>query len=62
VIEIAFEHGRLILSQLLTAGRLAVGYGTEGHYGLRPDVAAQQFVLNLAGRAHDRVGRNVQAG
>lgn len=62
VIEIAFEHGRLILSQLLTAGRLAVGYGTEGHYGIRPDVAAQQFVLNLAGRAHDRVGRNVQAG
>jgi len=44
-------RGRLILSQLLTAGRLAEGHGEPGLYGLRPDPAAQQVVLNMMARA-----------
>ena len=39
--------GRLIVSQLLTAGRLADGYGEPGLYGRRYDEAAVQFVANL---------------
>lgn len=44
-------RGKLMLSQLLTAGRLASGFGTEGLYGVRADAAAQQFVLNMIGKA-----------
>jgi hypothetical protein len=32
---------------LLTAGRLAHGYGQTGLYGIRYDPAAVQFVLNM---------------
>lgn len=46
-IEFGSKCGRLLLSQLLTDGRLAADYGTDGLYGVRTDPAAQQFVLNL---------------
>ncbi|MFP4354310.1 MAG: glycoside hydrolase [Phycisphaerae bacterium] len=39
--------GLLLLSQLLTAGRLAEGFGTAGRYGVRRDPAASQMVLNM---------------
>lgn len=48
VVEIGFSNGgKLLLSQLITAGRLANDYGTPGLYGLRTDPAARQFALNL---------------
>ena len=52
VVEISFgaTKGKLILSQLFTAGRLAPEFIGEGHYGIRNDPAAQQFVLNMLGR------------
>lgn len=37
----------MILSQLLTAGRLAPGFGQPGLYGLRYDPAAAQLVVNM---------------
>jgi hypothetical protein len=43
--------GKLIVSQLLTAGRLAKGYGETGLYGIRYDEAAVQYVLNMLGLA-----------
>ncbi|HLP74637.1 MAG TPA: hypothetical protein VK155_17155 [Bacteroidales bacterium] len=39
--------GNIIVSQLLTAGRLAKGFGEEGLYGIRYDPVAVQFVLNM---------------
>ncbi len=53
VVEIAFGpgKGRVILSQLLTAGRLRRGAAEPGLYGIRDDPAAEQFVLNLLARA-----------
>ncbi len=56
VIEIEFApgQGRLICSQLLTAGRLADGFGSEGPFGLRPDGGARQLTLNLLARALQR--------
>ena len=39
--------GKLIVSQLLTSGRLAEGFGEEGLYGVRYDPVADQFVLNM---------------
>ena len=39
--------GRLIVSQLLTAGRLVPGYGESGLYGIRHDPVAAQMVLNM---------------
>lgn len=53
VIQVDFGvgKGRLLLSQLLTDGRLSDGYGTEGLYGVRKDPAAQQFVINLMNEA-----------
>jgi hypothetical protein len=39
--------GNIIVSQLLTAGRLAKGSGEEGLYGIRYDPVAVQFVLNM---------------
>ncbi|RNL56636.1 glycoside hydrolase family 2 protein [Pedobacter jejuensis] len=39
--------GKLIVSQLLTSGRLAKGYGEDGFYGIRYDEAAVQYVLNM---------------
>jgi beta-galactosidase len=50
-IEFGDGKGKLLLSQLLTDGRLADGYGTDGLYGVRKDPAAQQFVLNLLSQA-----------
>ena len=49
VVQLEFgpRKGTLILSQLLTAGRLAHGYGQAGLYGIRYDPAAVQFVLNM---------------
>jgi hypothetical protein len=40
-------RGRLIVSQLLTSGRLVRGAGEAGLYGRRYDPAAVQFVLNM---------------
>jgi hypothetical protein len=39
--------GDVIASQLLTRGRLAKGFGSEGLYGVRYDPAAVQMVLNM---------------
>ncbi|NMA75262.1 MAG: glycoside hydrolase [Bacteroidales bacterium] len=49
VILIDFDNdkGKLIISQLLTAGRLSENYGTEGLYGVRYDETAVQVVLNM---------------
>jgi hypothetical protein len=49
VVEIDFgrKKGKLILSQLLTAGRLGQGFGEQGKWGIRYDPAAVQFVLNM---------------
>ena len=46
---IRFGNGRgnLVVSQLLTSGRLAMGFGTPGLYGVRYDEVAVQFVLNM---------------
>jgi len=41
------DRGNIIVSQLLTAGRLAKGYGEPGLYGIRYDPVAVQFVLNI---------------
>jgi len=47
LIEFGPNKGVVILSQLLTAGRLARDFGEKGLYGIRYDPAAAQFVLNL---------------
>lgn len=49
VIRISFgeKKGQLILSQLLTNGRLAPGFGQNGEYGIREDESAAQIVLNM---------------
>lgn len=49
VIMIRFgkSKGNLIVSQLLTAGRLAEGFGEKGQYGIRYDPVAAQFVMNM---------------
>lgn len=49
VILIDFENSpsRILTSQLLTSGRLADGFGSEGAYGVRYDPAAVQMVLNM---------------
>ena len=39
--------GNLIVSQLLTSGRLTRGFGEEGFYGIRYDEVAAQMVLNM---------------
>ena len=40
-------NGRMIVSTLLTAGRLASGPGSPALYGVRHDEAACQMVLNM---------------
>jgi len=40
-------QGNMIVSQLLTSGRLAEGFGQPGLYGVRYDEVAVQFVLNM---------------
>ncbi len=47
LIDFGNDQGNLIISQLLTKGRLAKGFGTEGLYGIRYDEVAVQFVLNM---------------
>jgi beta-galactosidase len=49
VIMIGFgkNKGKLIVSQLLTTGRLAKGFGERGLYGIRFDPVANQFVFNM---------------
>jgi hypothetical protein len=47
LIDFGSGKGKLIVSQLLTAGRLAQGFGGEGLYGVRYDEVARQFVLNM---------------
>jgi len=47
IIEFGGTKGNLIVSQLITAGRLARGFGQDGLYGIRFDPAAVQFVFNL---------------
>jgi beta-galactosidase len=46
--------GRLVLSQCLTRGRLAPGFGESGFYGRRYDPAVEQFTLNLLAIAAGR--------
>ena len=49
VIMIGFGigKGKIIVSQLLTMGRLAKGFGGTGLYGIRYDPVACQFILNM---------------
>lgn len=53
VVELRFgpHDGRVLLSQVLTAGRLQRGRAEPGEYGLRYDPAAEQFVLNCLAEA-----------
>lgn len=53
VLEVRFGrgYGKLILSQLITSGRLTDGFGQKGFYGIRKDPAAGQFVLNMIKQA-----------
>lgn len=46
-LEFGPGKGRVILSQLLTAGRLDCGVSEPGEYGIRYDPAAEQIVLNM---------------
>jgi hypothetical protein len=47
LIRFAGSDSKVLASQLLTRGRLAEDFGTEGHYGVRYDPAAVQMVLNM---------------
>lgn len=49
VVELGFGAGKghVIVSQLLTAGRLVRGAAEPGEYGVRYDPAAEQMVLNM---------------
>jgi len=53
VLRVEFDpgHGRLIVSQLLTANRINRGFAEPGAYGLRYDPAALQFTLNMIAAA-----------
>jgi beta-galactosidase len=53
IVELSFgaASGKLILSQALTAGRLARGSAEPGFYGIRYDPAAEQFALNMLSEA-----------
>ncbi len=55
IVELGFGplKGKVILSQVLTAGRLVRGTQRPGLYGIRYDPAAEQFTLNLIARALD---------
>ena len=52
LVEFGEGKGRLILSQLITQGRLLPGHGEAGPCGLRHDPAACQVVWNILARAH----------
>ena len=47
LVDFGEDKGKMILSQLLTAGRLAEGFGEEGAKGIRYDEAAVQMTLNM---------------
>jgi hypothetical protein len=47
MIKFGKDKGNLIVSQLLTSGRLAKGFGEAGLYGVRYDPVAVGFVLNM---------------
>lgn len=47
MIEFGQGKGKLLVSQLLTAGRLDKDFWEDGLYGLRYDEVAAQFVLNM---------------
>ena len=49
VVKIDFGEGKgkLIVSQLLTSGRLHRQFGDAGLYGIRYDEATVQMVLNM---------------
>lgn len=47
LVEFGEEKGKLLVSQLLTAGRLDRDFGEEGLYGIRYDEVAVQMVLNM---------------
>lgn len=53
VVAIGFGEGRgrLLVSQLLTEGRLSPGFGSGGLYGVRYDATAVQTVINLLAAA-----------
>ncbi len=52
VVQIDFESGmgRVLISQLITQGRLARGFGSPGPHGLRYDPVAVRFTLNMIRR------------
>jgi beta-galactosidase len=56
IAELTFGPGKgnVILSQAITAGRLARSADQPGFYGLRHDPAAEQFVLNMLAKAMAR--------
>jgi beta-galactosidase len=54
LIDFGDTRGKLIVSQLLTAGRLAKGFGDEGEYGIRYDEVAAQIVLNMITKSIDK--------
>ena len=47
LVDFGEGKGRMILSQLLTAGRLAEGFGEPEANGIRYDEAAVQMTLNM---------------
>ena len=47
LIDFGEGKGKLLVSQLLTAGRLAEGFGEPGLYGVRYDEVAVQTILNM---------------
>lgn len=53
IFELTFgtRKGNVILSQVLTAGRLVRGVIEPGLYGVRYDPATEQFVLNILAKA-----------
>ena len=46
-VDFGREKGTLVVSQLLTKGRLAPGFGEPGLYGIRYDASAAQLMLNM---------------
>jgi hypothetical protein len=58
IVELSFGpgQGRVLLSQVLTAGRLVRGAAEPGLYGIRYDPAAEQFTLNLIAHALAKPG------
>ncbi len=46
-VDFGAGKGKMIVSQLLTKGRLAQGFGDEGLYGIRYDASAVQLMLNI---------------